>query len=706
MSVRTVDVTGFKIGFLAALLICSLHPAFGQAFVAECKLPFQSIAQNHPIDNTCGKEGAGTGALATQNTVKNNFCALAPAASLKFSDFDSLQRGSEEKGISTGRGRIPTDRAPLRNMVNIASREVGEGSLVSLAAFIDSVRNTASESVNCKQSGVENNDIHVNLVENPGADLCASVTAEISPHFRPVAWAHLGQMAITRPVRITGQLFFDADHLPCQDGQRSGPHPKRRSTWEIHPVYGIGICNYDNLTRCVADDESAWVPLDQWKNEDSSPAKLGITITPSIVHPSSNIKVQVSLLNSANEPASLKQEISITLTIESVNGGYRDQRSLTVPAGQAWSTVIVQLPSGGIYSLTATTPQLRPSSTFLSVVADNGVSSRWGKATLHDVSFRLPAILFAVPPPQLALRQQVMVLISPSRELMADGLDAAQVTALTSGDVAHQDISINLHSSLGFFDCPSLDKPKPCADYQLILPKGSTHAEARLTSTQAGTSSIVAVSSTPNMELVMPSAVIVFGPPITKIAAEASPPNITLLGRSQLIVRLTDDQGKIYVPSHPRKISVSIKKGEGHFDPEDSTITLFPPNNSAELAFLPGFGTGDTELTASTDQLPSADLHVRTSLPVALILIAALGGLVGGAIFISVHRKASRTRIAVGAVTGFILYWAVVFGVITTKSSLMVVSPLSDFAISVIGGWLGTEVFSVILKRFGVEASR
>lgn len=68
----------------------------------------------------------------------------------------------------------------------------------------------------------------------------------------------------------------------------------------------------------------------------------------------------------------------------------------------------------------------------------------------------------------------------------------------------------------------------------------------------------------------------------------------------------------------------------------------------------------------------------------------------------SVHRRANRTRIAIGAVTGVILYWAVVFGVIATKTSFLVVSPLSDFAIAVIGGWLGTAVFSLVLKKFGI----
>jgi hypothetical protein len=694
-----------KLVSIAAMVAGSALSGLGQTFVPGCKLQFEAIAQAHPIDATCIKEGLATGAMALQNAVKNNFCASDPPIPLKFGDFDALQKIAAEKAVPMGPGRVPADRTALRHIVDIgSSKGVGEGSLVRLAAFVDSVRNSGPESANCRLLGAENNDIHVNLVENPGDDLCNSVTAEISPHFRPVVWAHLAQMAVTRPVRITGQLFFDADHRPCEGGQRSGPHPKRRSTWEIHPVYGIDICNYNTAARCTVDDEQAWAPLDQWKNEESAPNKLGITISPSIVHPRTDVKVQISLLNSANEPAPLKQDIAVTLTIKAESSSYRDQRALTVPAGQAWASVIIQVPSAGIYSLEATTPQLRPSSSFLNVVGGERASEQLPQATLLRASFHLPNIVFAAPPPQSPHHERVMILMSPEREIMADGLDTATVSALTDGDVAHEDISISLHASLGFFACASLDKSNPCADYQLVVPKGFTHAEARLTSKQVGKSTIAAVPGTPTVELAASSVQVEFGPPITKISAVASPPDITLVGRSQLIVRLTDDQGTIYVPSRPRRIFLSITKGEGHLDPEGEAVILEPPNHSAEISFVPGFGVGETDLTASTDQLKSVELQVRTRLPIALILIAIAGGLVGGAIYISVHRRAKRARIAIGAVTGFILYWAVVFGVIATKTSFLVLSPLSDFAISVIGGWLGTEVFSLVLKRIGVSA--
>jgi hypothetical protein len=104
---------------------------------------------------------------------------------------------------------------------------------------------------------------------------CESFTAEITPHFRPdqwlvlstlhktqakTAWERIVALELDRPLRITGQMFFDGSHRPCvgEEGR-----PPRISVWEIHPVYGIDVCKKQLLTSCrvnVADD---WKSLDE-----------------------------------------------------------------------------------------------------------------------------------------------------------------------------------------------------------------------------------------------------------------------------------------------------------------------------------------------------------------------------------------------------------------------------------------------------------
>ena len=36
-----------------------------------------------------------------------------------------------------------------------------------------------------------------------------------------------------------------------------------RTTREVHPVYGVDVCNKASLANCKFDDASAWTPLDQ-----------------------------------------------------------------------------------------------------------------------------------------------------------------------------------------------------------------------------------------------------------------------------------------------------------------------------------------------------------------------------------------------------------------------------------------------------------
>jgi hypothetical protein len=141
---------------------------------------------------------------------------------------------------------------------------------------------TSGEAVNCNLGKIINSDIHLVLAASKAAasaatpNACESSTAEITPHFRPdewlvlstlhkaqtkTAWDRIVALELDRPLRITGQMFFDGSHRPCvgEEGR-----PPRISVWEIHPVSGIDVCKKKSLTSCrvnVADD---WKPLDQF----------------------------------------------------------------------------------------------------------------------------------------------------------------------------------------------------------------------------------------------------------------------------------------------------------------------------------------------------------------------------------------------------------------------------------------------------------
>lgn len=80
----------------------------------------------------------------------------------------------------------------------------------------------------------------------------------MSPHFRPLVWEaarpnptstaehpkppipRLNE--VKRPVRIEGQLLFDASHHVCVNGTPGNGDPARVSSWEVHPVDDIRVC--------------------------------------------------------------------------------------------------------------------------------------------------------------------------------------------------------------------------------------------------------------------------------------------------------------------------------------------------------------------------------------------------------------------------------------------------------------------------------
>jgi len=244
-----------------------------QGFEPGCTLPFKDLAEKRPIDSSCSADGGGTTqAKIAESRNKNNFCASGPPVRITLNTLKRLQNAAEHKAIPFGASSsLPADRSVLNDLIKMPDgAKVGEGTLVRLAAFLNDAHfsNVSNgEAVNCKLKGKENNDIHIALTTGLDEDdLCNSVTAEITPHFRPESWIEIIDLNLRRPIRITGQLFFDASHRPCTATKRASP--PRASIWEIHPVYALHVCKNKTLASCRADNESVWIPLNDWLSSD------------------------------------------------------------------------------------------------------------------------------------------------------------------------------------------------------------------------------------------------------------------------------------------------------------------------------------------------------------------------------------------------------------------------------------------------------
>lgn len=229
-----------------------------------CTLPFDSIKQHHPIDDSCSADGAAQPGTpqAAQNDAKNNFCSSGTPVNITADVLRQLQADVAKPGSGITFGsdaQLPKDRSVLRDLPTSVG-PLSEGTVVRLAAYIMDAHYSnlgSGESVNCKQPDKESNDIHIVLADNAKeTDECNSVTAEISPHFRPAVWdpTDLNQKN-SHMYRFTGHLFFDGSHRPCSGGKGS---PKRSSLWEIHPVYALDICEDPN-NNCKVDSDENWV---------------------------------------------------------------------------------------------------------------------------------------------------------------------------------------------------------------------------------------------------------------------------------------------------------------------------------------------------------------------------------------------------------------------------------------------------------------
>jgi hypothetical protein len=284
----------------ALLVLSALPMVSGAQFVAPRAMPMP-FAEKRAIDQSCDNDGSGTSAQKrASNKAKNDFTAPAPAIALTFGDFKKLQDRIDQ-GVPSVTPRpgqnddgydivmFPAGRSMLEDLITVndgnRSVSVGEGKRVVLEAHVKSARHANSwplgaseqgESVNCKQKWMNRNDIHIELVEKFPQDVADDkkrVTAEISPHFRPIVWERFDTNDKTAPevvdvtdingnkplagkpgikeligqkVRIYGHLYFDDVHKPCKKSCRL-------STWEIHPVYWIDV-----------EENKVWIPFHEW----------------------------------------------------------------------------------------------------------------------------------------------------------------------------------------------------------------------------------------------------------------------------------------------------------------------------------------------------------------------------------------------------------------------------------------------------------
>ena len=167
--------------------------------------------------------------------------------------------------------------------------------------------------------------------------------------------------------------------------------------------------------------------------------------------------------------------------------------------------------------------------------------------------------------------------------------------------------------------------------------------------------------------------------------ARGQSPAISRADTADLVVTLTDDQGRPVASDAARPVTFAIQSGRGSITRKEIDIPAgqFQVRSTFQPAWL-----GQTSIFGR-DAEP-ADRHgARPGVGAHQPPHVLAGGRAGRRYPSYLKRKRSGPRrIGIGIVTGFSSYWACLFVGLAVLGCGSVVNPLSAFALSTLGGWI------------------
>ncbi len=422
----------------------------------------------------------------------------------------------------------------------------------------------------------------------------------------------------------------------------------------------------------------------------SKAIKLIIQAATQSVRAGEEFEIEVALRDANDQAAPAAKDMIVEINARTPSDSVVTMAKATIKAGSSSQKLRISLPETGLVYVWARHNEL------LTGGIDFLVKKPIAKPDSLRPSEEVPPLVMERPRAPLTQPRPILTLrYSPQRPFLADGQDHALIQAflLNAGEIPATEIRLIVFNSAGTM------MPQP-----LVIPPGEDIGKSTLTSNKIDTVKVELLSTTPAAELQGQKEFnISFAPPITQLELRASPPVITLVDKAELLVRLLDKDNNPVATDEPRLVSLAIDAGRGEIVTEE--LTIAPDKFEARTDFLPTW-QGEVVISASTPSLPITTLPLTVTLPLLILVLTAAGGLAGGLIAFWTGKDSKWWRIAIGLITGFVLYWAFVFGVLTVLPRTVVLNPLSAFALSTLGGWLGTEVFAQILKRFGLASSK
>lgn len=444
-----------------------------------------------------------------------------------------------------------------------------------------------------------------------------------------------------------------------------------------------------------------------------APVRLDVTTGARSVPLGQAVSLHVALLDANGRSAPAPKAFLVQLQLRTPANAVIPLKAVTIPPGSSSAEVSVPLTQPGLLYVWARNPELLPGGQFVNVRQPAPEAPAPQAERRREV--RLPAAPAPPPPspsvapapgartvprvlapsPAPAGLPEITLRYSPQRDLLANGADPAGVEAFLVGDIASapSDIRLNL------FDSSNSLSPTP-----LVIRAGQSTGRSTVTASEPGNVTVEYISSNPRVVLDGGNTLRVhFVPPISKLSLSASPPRISLVDTAEIVVSLADASGRNWNSEAERHVSLTLTSGRGQLSVQ--ALTIPAGQFEARTKFVPQM-PGTVTIAASTPNLLTVAVPLIVNWPLALLICSIGGGAIGGFLSRKTRGRRDKWRVPTGLFTGFLLYWACIFLGLASLLGPAVLNPLSALAISAVGGWLQTEVFTIVADLIRPRAEK
>ncbi len=456
--------------------------------------------------------------------------------------------------------------------------------------------------------------------------------------------------------------------------------------------------------------------------EGTFPVKIAIEPVQELAQIGQRAEFHVILTDAFGKPAVAPEAVIVTVSSTSPSGDSTETQ-IIVGAGESSATGSLPVVETGAFLLQGDNPDLLPGGGFLfatnpspangdsyikgddgnpRVFASHATGADDFFADITAATRGLSDTAHSTKTPEADLAASStsdakfsLILRVAEKKILADGETVANVTvSLDPLEPAPFDIVIRLSVTGGFLE-----------NDEIIIEKGEYYVKANWRSDPnfVGISQISILGSNPHLSHGNPQF-IDFDPPIHEIKLTPNPPEISLFDRGNVQVDLWNTVNGASVKTDEKiKLTLALRQGNGRVQPLD---IIFNEGDSTVRADFRPSSWGNAIIEGRIPNRHAQQAIFTISIGIFTIVISVIGGLTGG-VFAWLPSRERWWRIAIGAVSGIVLFGALLlFGsekILGVIGDLSLLNPISVFVFSVFGGWLGTGVIAFIFRQAGLQ---